>query len=85
MAHVLTYEELAALMKSSAGVTVDPRTLEASPDTPFSEHGLDSLGMLGIIAEIENRHGTSVSGDADGCTTPRAFLAAVNEAPATGV
>lgn len=81
----LGYEELAALMKSSAGVTADPATLAGSPDTPFTEYGLDSLGLLGIVGELENRHAVAISGDADSCRTPRAFLDIVNASLTAGV
>jgi minimal PKS acyl carrier protein len=76
--HDLTYEELAALMKSSAGITADPRQLAASPDTPFAEYGLDSLGLLGIVGELENRRGLPITGEADSCKTPGAFVEVVN-------
>ena len=81
----LTYPELAALMKSSAGVTVEAETLAGGPDTPFTEYGLDSLGLLGIVGELENRHGVPINGDADACKTPRAFLDTVNTSLTAGV
>ncbi|MFD9263316.1 acyl carrier protein, partial [Streptomyces sp. NPDC059538] len=40
----LTMEELAALMKKGAGVTVDPAAMASRPDSGFDEWGLDSLG-----------------------------------------
>ncbi len=79
------YDELAALMKSSAGVTVEAATLADSPDTPFAEYGLDSLGLLGIVGELENRHSVAISGDADSCKTPRAFIDIVNTSLTAGV
>lgn len=81
----LTYEELSALMKANAGVTVEEATLAGNPDTPFAEYGLDSLGLLGIVGELENRHGVTISGDADSCKTPRAFLDIVNASLTAGV
>jgi minimal PKS acyl carrier protein len=81
----LNYEELAALMKSSAGVTVEAAVLSAGPDTPFTEFGLDSLGLLGIVGELENRYSVAISGDADSCKTPRAFLDIVNASLTAGV
>lgn len=74
----LTYDELAALMKSSAGITADPERLAAGPDTPFADYGLDSLGVLGIVAELENRRGVTIAGEADSCKTPGAFMDVVN-------
>ncbi|WP_149828766.1 acyl carrier protein [Streptomyces tailanensis] len=80
----VTVEELATLMKKGAGVTVDPHDLEARVDTTFAEFGLDSLGLLGIVGELENRYGRSLPTDAERCKSPRAFLDLVNGALRTG-
>lgn len=56
MSDRLTLEELAALMKK-AGITVDPTELASRPHSAFDEYGLDSLGLLGIVGELENRRG----------------------------
>ncbi|AOP47256.1 acyl carrier protein [Streptomyces lydicus] len=74
----LTLNELAALMKSAAGLTVDPKDLANRADMSFAEFGLDSLGLLGIVGELENRHGRPMPTDAERCKTPRDFLALVN-------
>ncbi|MEJ8638137.1 acyl carrier protein [Streptomyces sp. NPDC006475] len=78
MSDVLTIEELAALMKKGAGLTVDPADLAGRSETRFDEFGLDSLGLLGIVGELENRHGRPLPPDADRCKTPREFLDLVN-------
>ncbi|MCP3819637.1 acyl carrier protein [Streptomyces sp. A3M-1-3] len=80
----LTMEELAALMKKGAGLTVDPNEMENRPDSKFDEFGLDSLGLLGIVGELENRHGRPLPPDADRCKTPREFLDLVNNTLMTG-
>ncbi|KUM70905.1 acyl carrier protein [Streptomyces sp. ISL-22] len=80
----VTVEELATLMKKAAGVTVDPRDLERRADAPFADFGLDSLGLLGIVGELENRYGRALPTDAERCKSPRAFLDVVNGALATG-
>jgi len=80
----VTYTELATLMKQAAGVTVDPHDLENRADTPFAEFGLDSLGLLGIVGELENRHGRALPTDAERCKSPRVFLDLVNVSLATG-
>ncbi|MER5938977.1 MULTISPECIES: acyl carrier protein [unclassified Streptomyces] len=80
----VTFEELAALMKKAAGVTVDAHDLERRADSPFAEFGLDSLGLLGIVGELENRHGWALPTDAERCKSPRAFLTLVNGALTTG-
>ncbi len=74
----ITVEELAALMKKAAGVTVSPQQLQEKPDTGFDVLGVDSLGLLGIVGELENTHGTPMPPDAERCRTPREFLALVN-------
>lgn len=74
----ITVEELAALMKKAAGVTVPPNELEQQADTGFDVLGVDSLGLLGIVGELENRHGTPMPPDAERCKTPRQFLDLVN-------
>ncbi|MGW4055579.1 acyl carrier protein [Streptomyces sp. NPDC004779] len=74
----LTFDELAALMKQAAGVTVDPRDLENAPDAPFSTLGVDSLGLLGIVGELENRYGVALPTDAERSKSPADFLDLVN-------
>ncbi|MEU6880494.1 acyl carrier protein [Streptomyces sp. NPDC046712] len=81
----LTFDELATLMKQSAGVTVDPRQIEQTPDAPFSTLGVDSLGLLGIVGELENRYSLSLPTDAERCKTPAEFLGLVNTTLKTGV
>ncbi|MGR4879979.1 acyl carrier protein [Streptomyces sp. LARHCF249] len=76
----LTMDELAALMHKGAGVTVDPADMAARPDADFEEWGLDSLGLLGIVGELENRSGRPLPPDADKCKSPREFLDLVNSA-----
>ncbi|MFI8434616.1 acyl carrier protein [Streptomyces sp. NPDC079020] len=80
----LTYEELATLMKNGAGVSVDPLEMESRPASAFDEFGLDSLGLLGIVAALENRYGVPLPADADKCKSPREFLDLVNSSLVTG-
>lgn len=84
MTERLTMDELAALMKKGAGVTVDARDMESRPDSAFDEWGLDSLGLLGIVGELENRSGRPLPPEADRCKSPREFLDLVNSALPTG-
>ncbi|TKA06642.1 acyl carrier protein [Actinacidiphila oryziradicis] len=74
----LTYADVASLMKSCAGLTADPLLLESRPDTPFADFGLDSLGLLGMVAELEHRYGMPIIGDAEGARTPADFVDRVN-------
>ncbi|MEU6218309.1 acyl carrier protein [Streptomyces sp. NPDC047022] len=78
MSERITVEELSELMKKAAGVTVAPQDLQQSCDSDFDSLGIDSLGLLGIVGELENRHGTQMPPDAERCKTPRQFLDLVN-------
>ncbi|GAT83933.1 curamycin polyketide synthase acyl carrier protein [Streptomyces sp. F-3] len=78
MSDRITVEELSELMKKTAGVAVSPQELAERPDVPFEELGIDSLGLLGIVGELENRHGVPMPPDAERCKTPRKFLDLVN-------
>ncbi|SHI49035.1 acyl carrier protein [Streptomyces sp. 3214.6] len=83
MSDRITVEELAELMKKSAGVTVAPEELRQN-DTGFDRLGVDSLGLLGIVGELENRYGTPMPPDAERSKTPRQFLDLVNSALMAG-
>ncbi|MCF3962395.1 acyl carrier protein [Streptomyces fuscigenes] len=85
MTDQLTYQDLAALMKKGAGLTVDPDALERRPEGEFAEFGLDSLGLLGVVGELENRHELAMPPEADKCRTPKEFLELVNAQLAAGV
>ncbi|MCL2550961.1 MAG: acyl carrier protein [Actinomycetia bacterium] len=74
----VTFDELAELMKARAGLSVDPREMERRPEATFADFDLDSLGLLGIVAELEKRHGRSIGNEAEGCKSPHAFLENVN-------
>ncbi|MFD1660422.1 acyl carrier protein [Streptomyces caeni] len=78
MSAQITVNELAELMKKAAGVTVSPQELEQQYDSGFDVLGIDSLGLLGIVGELENRHGTPMPPDAERCRTPRQFLDLIN-------
>ncbi|WP_331767316.1 acyl carrier protein [Embleya sp. NBC_00896] len=81
----LTHEELAALMKSCAGVTADPNDMRRRPESTFAEFGLDSLGLLGIVSELERRYRFPLGADADQCKTPLEFLETTNSQLTSGV
>jgi minimal PKS acyl carrier protein len=75
----LTYAELASMMERRAGVSVEPLQLELRSDERFTEFGLDSLGLLGIVGALENEYGASIPADADACKTPAELLTVVND------
>jgi minimal PKS acyl carrier protein len=84
MSDRITVEELAELMKKAAGITVAPTELEQRSDSGFDAFGLDSLGLLGIVGELENRYGTPMPPDAEKSKSPRQFLELVNSALLAG-
>ncbi|MFJ5732734.1 acyl carrier protein [Streptomyces paradoxus] len=79
----ITVEELSELMKKCTGVTVAPEELRRD-ETAFESLGVDSLGLLGIVGELENRYGTPMPADAERSKTPRQFLDLVNGALLAG-
>ncbi|NUP45919.1 MAG: acyl carrier protein [Catenulispora sp.] len=79
----LTYEQLAALIKKMAGITVAPAAL-ADPSATFDEFGVDSLGLLGIAGELQNSYGTPIAQGVETSKTPRQFLDAVNTSVKAG-
>ncbi|MFH8366860.1 acyl carrier protein [Streptomyces sp. NPDC018031] len=84
MSSQLTHEELAALMKSCAGIAVDPERLRGGQDAPLAEFGLDSLGLLAIVSELEQRYGVQIDSRAEACKTPGDFVEVVNESLTVG-
>ncbi|MCX4706362.1 acyl carrier protein [Streptomyces sp. NBC_01352] len=84
MSDRITVEELSELMKKAAGVTVAPQELEQRSDSGFDALGIDSLGLLGIVGELENRYGTPMPPDAEKSKSPRQFLELVNGALLAG-
>jgi minimal PKS acyl carrier protein len=84
MSDRITVEELAELMKKAAGITVAPEELQQRQESGFDAFGLDSLGLLGIVGELENRYGTPMPPDAEKSKSPRQFLYLVNSALLAG-
>ncbi|MEC3894098.1 acyl carrier protein [Nocardiopsis alba] len=75
----ITIEELVELVSICAGVRTDVATASTST---FEELGVDSLGVLGIIAEIERRVGRKLGPDAELVPSPTALIAFVAEGDA---
>lgn len=72
----LTSTDLATLLKQKAGVTVDPTDLDR-PGATFEDFGVDSLGLLAVVGELENRHGRPMT-SAESSKSSAEFLQAVN-------
>ncbi|MEU9734288.1 acyl carrier protein [Streptomyces sp. NPDC048002] len=80
MSDRITVEELSELIKKAAGVTIAPEDLQRQYDVGFDAFGIDSLALLGIVGELENRYGTPMPPDAEKSKTPRQFLELANSA-----
>lgn len=78
-------EELVELMSTCAGVRTDTATASTST---FDDLGIDSLGVMGIVAEIERRVGRKLGADAEAAPSPTSLATLVNggvPAPVEGV
>ena len=76
----VTYDVLASLITNCAGARVDAQTLRDQPTATFADLGVDSLGVLGITTELENRYDVRLHVDTDTCTTPHQLRELVNAA-----
>lgn len=74
----LTYEALAEIVGGSVGVTVAPATL-GTDSVRFSDVGVDSLGVLSIVAELERRFRLTLGADAESCETPKELVDLINK------
>jgi minimal PKS acyl carrier protein len=77
--NALTTRELAEVITRCAGVAVNASTLGSRPLTSFEDLEVDSLGVLGVVAELERRYDVTLGTEAEQCATPRELLAMVNE------
>lgn len=80
-----TFDDLASLMKSAAGIAADPLEMESRPDATFADFGLDSLGLMAVAGEVEHSYGTPLGADAERCKAPHEFVGLVNSQLTSGV
>ncbi|MBU6532292.1 phosphopantetheine-binding protein [Streptomyces sp. NPDC057245] len=73
----LSHETLAEVISRCAGATTDAATLRTARPT-FAELGVDSLGLLGIVAELEQVLGIPLGADAEQSTSPDELLGTAN-------
>jgi acyl carrier protein len=52
------------------GVTVEAETISGQPELTFADLGVESLGVLGVVAALENRYGIRLGADAEQCERP---------------
>ncbi|GLF95482.1 acyl carrier protein [Streptomyces yaizuensis] len=73
----LSHEELAEVITRCAGARTDAAALRTTRPT-FQDLGVDSLGLLGIVAELEQMFGIRLGDDAERCSSPDELLATTN-------
>ncbi|HTS96189.1 MAG TPA: acyl carrier protein [Streptosporangiaceae bacterium] len=79
-----TRAELSEMMKTVAGVEIDPGELQQEPQVTFEELGVDSLGLLGVLAAIERQYGIEIHADIDDCRTLADLEAIIRQAAGPG-
>jgi minimal PKS acyl carrier protein len=83
--HPLTVDQLASVITSCAGAYVEAQTLHDQPTATFADLGVDSLGVLGIVTELENRYGIRLGVNTEVYQTPHDLRVLVNTALASEV
>ncbi|QUQ68728.1 acyl carrier protein [Kutzneria sp. CA-103260] len=76
----LTYQELASVILKHVGITVNVHRLSHRLTT-FTDIGVDSLGMLAVVRELEHRRRVDLGAKAaQDCPTPRQLMTRLREA-----
>ncbi|WP_158848667.1 acyl carrier protein [Saccharothrix deserti] len=70
----LSPNDLAALISRCTGVTVTGEQV-TDAGRSFADLGVDSLGLMGVLAELQRNHGMSRSVDMQPNQSPRELLA----------
>jgi minimal PKS acyl carrier protein len=78
-------QELAEVITTVAGITVTAQSMADAPTQSFADLGLDSLALLGVVAELGRRYGIPSRAEALECRTPRDLLAFFNDEIRSGV
>ncbi|MGW1199818.1 acyl carrier protein [Streptomyces sp. NPDC002536] len=79
----LTYEQLAVIVRACTGVQLDAAGLD-DPGLELKALGVDSLGLLGVVAELERRYPVLLGREAEQAASPRALHDLVNAQLARG-
>ncbi|MEY9836984.1 acyl carrier protein [Streptomyces sp. 846.5] len=74
---LLSYEVLAGVIAQCAGAQVEAVVLSSEKPT-FDHLDVDSLGVLGIVAELERLLGVRLGTDAEQCESPGELRDLVN-------
>jgi aromatase len=64
-----TRGELSEMVKTVAGVEIDAEQIQQDPQVTFEDLGVDSLGLLGVLAVVERRCGIQIQADIEDCKT----------------
>jgi len=81
----LTYQELASVILKRVGITVNVHQLSQRLTT-FADIGVDSLGILAVVHELEHRHRVDLGATAaQHCRTPRQLMSRLHDAQNGGV
>ncbi|GAA3432578.1 acyl carrier protein [Kutzneria kofuensis] len=76
----LTYQELASVILKRVGITVNVHRLSHRLTT-FADIGVDSLGLLAVVRELEHRRRVDLGATAaQDCLTPRQLMTRLREA-----
>jgi acyl carrier protein len=73
----VTLDEFSEILSSSAGVRITPDLV--GEDTTFTELGVDSLALLGVIPVLERNRQIRIPVDAENIETVSEFLGLVND------
>lgn len=69
----LSPDDLATLISRCTGVTVTAEQV-TDPQRTFDDLGVDSLGLMGVIGELQRNHGMSRDVDMQPDQSPRELL-----------
>jgi aromatase len=79
-----TRGELSEIVKTVAGVEIDAKQIEQDPHATFEDLGVDSLGLLGVFAVVEQRYQVQIHADIEDCRTFADLEAIVRQAAGPG-
>ncbi|MFE2752286.1 acyl carrier protein [Actinosynnema sp. NPDC059335] len=74
----LSPADLAALISRCTGVVVTAEDV-TDPRRTFDDLGVDSLGLMGVLAELQRNHGMPRDVDMQADRSPRELLSALTE------
>ena len=80
----LDHDVLADVITRCAGAQTEAATLRSGRPT-FTDLGVDSLGLLGIVAELEQAFGIQLGAEAESCSSPGELLDIANAKLGSGV